>query len=156
LPMLGFAGVNLTVPHKEAALAAVDRSDATARRIGAVNLVVIAPDGTLDGRNSDAFGFQENLRAAVSDWSAKAGPAVILGAGGAARAIAVALLEAGAPAIRVVNRTAERAERLSREIGGPFRVYGWSDRTSALVDAALLVNTTTLGMSGQPALELPL
>jgi shikimate dehydrogenase len=154
LPMLGFAGVNVTVPHKEAALAVVDRSDATARRIGAVNMVVIAADGTLDGRNSDAFGFQENLRAAVPNWSPKSGPAVILGAGGAARAIAVALLEAGAPAIRVVNRAAERAERLSREIGGPFRVYGWSDRTSALVDAALLVNTTTLGMSGQPALEL--
>ena len=156
LPMLGFAGVNVTVPHKEAALAAVDRSDATARRIGAVNTIVIRADGTLDGRNSDGFGFRENLRAAVPGWSPKAGPAVILGAGGAARAIAVALLEAGAPEIRVVNRTTERAERLSREIGGSFRVYGWGDRTSALVDAALLVNTTTLGMSGQPALELAL
>jgi shikimate dehydrogenase len=156
LPMLGFAGVNVTAPHKEAALAAVDRSDSTARRIGAVNMVVITADGTLDGRNSDGFGFRENLRAAVPDWSPKAGPAVILGAGGAARAIAVALLEAGVPEIRVVNRTAERAERFCREIGGPFRVYGWGDRTSALADAALLVNTTTLGMSSQPALELVL
>jgi shikimate dehydrogenase len=156
LPMLGFAGVNVTVPHKEAALAAVDRSDSTARRIGAVNMVVITSDGTLDGRNSDGFGFRENLRATAPEWSPKAGPAVILGAGGAARAIAVALLEAGAPEIRVVNRTVERAERLSREIGGPFRIYGWGDRTSALIDAALLVNTTTLGMSGQPVLELGL
>jgi len=156
LPMLGFAGVNVTVPHKEAALAAVNRSDAAARRIGAVNTIVIMPDGTLDGRNSDGFGFEENLRAAIPSWSPTTGPAVILGAGGAARAIAVSLLEGGAPEIRLVNRTIERAERLSREIGGPFRIYSWSARTSALADAALLVNTTTLGMSGQPALELPL
>jgi shikimate dehydrogenase len=156
LPMLGFAGVNVTVPHKEAALNAVDRSDSAARRIGAVNTIVLAPDGTLDGRNSDGFGFIENLRAGVPSWSAAAGPAVILGAGGAARAIAVALQDGGAPEIRIVNRTTERAERLSKDIGGPFRVHGWGERASALGDAALLVNTTTLGMTGQPPLELAL
>jgi len=156
LPMLGFAGVNVTVPHKEAALGVVDRSDPTARRIGAVNTVVVAPDGTLDGRNSDGFGFVENLRAGVPSWSAAAGPAVLLGAGGAARAIAVALLDAGAPEIRIVNRTIERAERLSKDIGGPLRIHDWADRTGALADAALLVNTTTLGMSGQPPLVLAL
>jgi shikimate dehydrogenase len=156
LPMLGFAGVNVTVPHKEAALKAVDRSDPAARRIGAVNTIVAAPDGTLDGSNSDGFGFMENLRAGVPGWSPKAGPAVILGAGGAARAVAVALLDGGAPEIRIVNRTAARAERLSDDIGGPLRVYDWADRDSALGDAALLVNTTTLGMSGQPALALAL
>jgi len=156
LPMLGFAGVNVTVPHKEAALSAVDRSDPAARRIGAVNTIVAAPDGTLDGRNSDGFGFMENLRAGVAGWSPKAGPAVILGAGGSARAVAVALSDGGAPEIRIVNRTVERAERLSADIGGPFRVYGWADRASALFDATLLVNTTTLGMTGQPPLELVL
>ena len=156
LPMLGFAGVNVTVPHKEAALSVVDRSDSAARRIGAVNTIVAAPDGTLDGRNSDGFGFMENLRAGVVGWSPKAGPAVILGAGGAARAVAVALSDGGAPEIRIVNRTVERAERLSADIGGPFRVYGWAERASALFDAALLVNTTTLGMTGQPPLELAL
>lgn len=156
LPMLGFAGVNVTVPHKEAALSAVDRIDAAARRIGAVNTVVAAADGTLDGRNSDAFGFVENLRMGVPGWSAKAGPAVILGAGGSARAVAVALLDGDVPEIRIVNRTTERAERLSKDIGGPFRVYGWAERASALGGAALLVNTTTLGMSGQPLLELAL
>ncbi len=156
LPMLGFAGANVTVPHKEAALAAVDRTDVAARRIGAVNTIVVVPDGTLDGRNSDGFGFMENLRAGVAGWSPKAGPAVILGAGGSARAVAVALSDGGAPEIRIVNRTAERAERLSADIDGPFRVYGWADRASALFDAALLVNTTTLGMSGQPPLELVL
>lgn len=156
LPMLGFAGVNVTVPHKEAALGAVDRSDPAARRIGAVNTIVVAADGTLDGRNSDGFGFMGNLRAGVPGWSPKAGPAAILGAGGAARAVAVALLDAGVPEIRIVNRTTERAERLSQDIGGPFRVYGWADRAAALGDAALLVNTTVLGMSGQPPLELAL
>ncbi len=156
LPMLGFAGVNVTVPHKEAALGAVDRSDAAARRIGAVNTITAAPDGTLDGRNSDGFGFMENLRAGVAGWSPKAGPAVILGAGGSARAVAVALSDGGAPEIRIVNRTVERAERLSADIGGPFRVYGWAERASALFDAALLVNATTLGMTGQPPLELAL
>ena len=90
LPMLGFAGANVTVPHKEAALKAVDRSDSAARRIGAVNTIVVAPDGTLDGSNSDGFGFMENLHAGAPAWSPQAGPAVILGAGGAARAVAVA------------------------------------------------------------------
>ena len=156
LPLLGFAGANVTVPHKEVALAVVDRSDATARRIGAVNTIVVASDGTLDGRNSDGFGFMENLRAGISGWSPRAGPAVILGAGGSARAIAVALLDGGAPEIRIVNRTVERAERLNADIGGPFRIYGWADRASALADAALLVNSTTLGMKGQPPLELVL
>jgi len=156
LPMLGFAGVNVTVPHKEAALAAVDRSNPTARRIGAVNTIVVSTDGTLDGRNSDGFGFLENLRAGVAGWSPKAGPAVLLGAGGAARAIAVALLDSGAPEIRIVNRTVERAERLCRDIGGLLRIVSWTERASALAEAALLVNTTTLGMTGQLALELAL
>lgn len=156
LPMLGFVGANVTVPHKEAALSLVDRVDSTARRIGAVNTIVVAADGTLDGRNSDAFGFIENLRADVPGWSATAGPVVLLGAGGAARAIAVALLDVGAREIRVVNRTAERAERLSQDIGGPVHIYGWDDRARALADAALLVNTTTLGMNGQPPLALAL
>jgi shikimate dehydrogenase len=154
--MLGFAGVNVTVPHKEAALAAVDRSDLAARRIGAVNTIVVATDGTLDGRNSDGFGFMENLRGGVPGWSPKTGPAVILGAGGAARAVAVALLDGGVPEIRIVNRTIDRAERLSEDIGGPFRVYDWADRAAALGDAALLVNTTVLGMNGKLPLELAL
>jgi shikimate dehydrogenase len=156
LPLLGFAGANVTVPHKEAALAAVDRASREARRIGAVNTVVIAADGTLEGRNTDGFGFSENLRMALPGWSAAAGPAVLLGAGGAARAAAVALLDAGAPEVRLANRTAERAERLAADVGGPIRVIGWGDRAAALADATLLVNTTTLGMTGQPPLDLPL
>jgi len=156
LPLLGFVGANVTVPHKESALAAVDRTTAEARRIGAVNTVVVADDGTLDGRNTDGFGFSENLRAAVPGWSARSGPAVILGAGGSARAVAATLADGGAPEIRLVNRTPERAERLAADLGGPFRVVAWNDRATALADAALLVNSTTLGMTGQPALDLEL
>jgi len=156
LPLIGFVGANVTVPHKEAALAAVERASREARRIGAVNTIVVAVDGTLEGRNTDAFGFGESLRTALPGWSAAAGPAVLLGAGGAARAVAVFLLEAGAPEVRVANRTPERAERLAADIGGAIRVVGWDDRAVALADAALLVNTTTLGMVGQPPLDLPL
>jgi len=156
LPKLGFAGANVTVPHKEEALAATDRVDANARRIGAVNTIVVASDGTLDGRNTDGFGFTENLRSSIPDWRAAAGPAVIIGAGGAARAVAVALADAGVPELRIVNRTAARAERLAADIGGPMRIYGWADRARSLTGAALLVNTSTLGMTGQPPLELDL
>ena len=156
LPKLGFVGANVTVPHKEAALAAVDEVSPEARRIGAANTIVVKSDGVLEGRNTDGFGFIENLRSAVEGWQAGAGPATIIGAGGAARAIAVALLDAGAPALRLVNRTVERAERLAADIGGPVRAYGWANRRAALADVALLVNTTTLGMTGEPPLDLDL
>jgi len=156
LPKLGFAGANVTVPHKEAALATVDRVNAEAHRMGAVNTIVVAADGTLEGRNSDGFGFIENLRSSVADWRARAGPAAIVGAGGAARAVAVALIDAGVPELRLINRTVERAERLAGDVGGPIQVYGWPERARAMADVALLVNTTTLGMAGQPPLELDL
>jgi shikimate dehydrogenase len=156
LPMLGFAGANVTLPHKEAALVTVDRADATARRIGAVNTIVVAGDSSLEGRNTDGLGFIENVRASVPGWSAATGPAVLLGAGGAARALAVALADAGAPEIRIANRTITRGEQLCIDIGGPLRTVSWGDRAAALAGAALLVNTTTLGMSGQPPLDLPM
>lgn len=160
LPKLGFRGANVTVPHKEAVVAALDRLDATARRIGAVNTILVHEDGTLEGRNTDGFGFVENLRAGASGWTAAAGPAVVLGAGGAARAVLVALADAGAPEIRLLNRTRERAERLAEELGGglacPVRVLDWAARAEALDGAALLVNTTTQGMAGHPPLDLAL
>jgi shikimate dehydrogenase len=156
LPKLGFVGANVTVPHKEAALAGVERASPEARRIGAVNTVIVAADGVLEGRNTDGFGFIENLRSAIRDWQATSGPAVIIGAGGAARAVAVALLDAGAPQLRLVNRTAARAERLAAEIGGTIMIHSWEDRSRALTDAALLVNASTLGMTGEPALDLEL
>ena len=156
LPALGFAGTNLTIPHKEAAVLLVDRLSPAAERIGAVNTVVVEPDGTLSGDNTDGFGFIASLSESEVGWHAAAGPAVVLGAGGAARAIAVALLDAGAPEVRLLNRTPERARALAGELGGPVHPVAWAGRSAALADAALLVNTTSLGMHGQPPLDLAL
>lgn len=156
LPNLGVAGVNVTVPHKEAAFAAVDARDAAARRIGAVNTVFVDDGGALRGSNTDAFGFLEALRTRSPGWTAVAGPAVVLGAGGAARAVLAALAEAGAPEVRLVNRTRARAESLAGAFGAPVAVVGWGERESALAGAALLINTTMLGMAGAPPLDLRL
>lgn len=156
LPALGFAGVNLTVPHKEAGAALVDRVDEVAKRIGAVNTVVVEADGTLHGSNTDAYGFLASLRAAAPAWRPSAGPAVVLGAGGAARAVVVALLDAGVPELRVVNRTRARAEALAGSFGGRISTCEWGGWRDALADAAVLVNTTSLGMTGQPPLAIDL
>jgi shikimate dehydrogenase len=156
LPLIGFAGVNVTVPHKEAAFAAVDDADRLAQRIGAVNTIVFDDDGRSHGSNTDAFGFIESLRTKAPGWSGAAGPAVVLGAGGAARAIIAALQDEGAPEIRIVNRTRERAQRLVEEFGSPLTDVAWQARADALDGAALVVNTTTLGMTGNPPLDLSL
>ncbi len=152
---LGMAGLNVTVPHKEAVLSLVDEADSLARRIGAVNTIVVRADGSLHGSNTDSFGFIEHLRASVPGWNAGA-PAVVLGAGGAARAVVVALIDAGVPELRIVNRSRSRAERLAAELGGPIRVADWGDWKTPLGDAGLLVNTTTLGMEGERPLEIDL
>lgn len=154
LPALGFVGANLTVPHKEAALRLLDRVDPAAQRIGAVNCVVVAADGSLEGRNTDVYGFVENLRAQAPGWISSA-PAMVLGAGGAARSIVVALLDAGVPEIRLCNRTRSRAEAL-QALGRGVTIVDWSRRTEALDQAGLVVNTTTLGMTGHAALDLDL
>ncbi|MFN4283627.1 MAG: shikimate dehydrogenase [Alphaproteobacteria bacterium] len=157
LPLMGFRGVNVTVPHKEAALAAVDIADDHARRIGAVNTVIVRDDGALEGMNTDGLGFLVHLVEAAPDWRAERAPAVLFGAGGAARAIAVALLDAGVPEVRLVNRTRERAEALALALADPrLKVTPWLARGAALDGAALAVNTTTQGMRSQPPLDLDL
>lgn len=156
LPKLGFAGANVTVPHKEAALAAADRVTPEARRIGAVNTLVVDADGRIEGRNTDAFGFVENLKASVAGWSFADATAVVLGAGGAARAVVDALLEGGAAEVRLVNRSRERAAALAAAYAHRPLVYPWAEREAALAGASLLVNTTTLGMTGHPPLPLAL
>ncbi|MEE8334002.1 MAG: shikimate dehydrogenase [Alphaproteobacteria bacterium] len=156
LPALGIAGVNLTVPHKVAACGIVDAIDPVARRIGAINTVVVGPDGALEGRNTDAYGFITAIADSVPGWTAKAAPCVVIGAGGAARAVCVALQEAGAADIRLVNRTEARARDLAAELGAGVTVAGWDGRDAALDDAGLLVNATSLGMRGQPPLDLDL
>jgi shikimate dehydrogenase len=149
---LGFRGANVTLPHKEAAFALCDRVAPSAERAGAVNTLLFGEDGRIEGSNTDGFGFMENCAQSVPGWSAAAGPAVLLGAGGSARAIAAALLDAGCPRLVLVNRNAARAEALARALGGPIEV---ADRPP-LEAASLLVNTTSLGMAGEPALELDL
>lgn len=151
LAAAGFQGANVTIPHKEAAFALCDVVAESARRAGAVNTLVFR-EGRIEGSNTDGFGFLENLRQSAPGWRAAAGPAVLLGAGGAARAIAAALLDAGCPELVLVNRTPERAEALARALGGPVRVAA----APPLSEAALLVNTTSLGMAGQPPLEIDL
>jgi shikimate dehydrogenase len=159
LPALGFRGCNLTIPHKEMALSIVDRVEPMARRIGAVNTIIVAGDGSLEGRNTDAFGFDANLRDCVPDWDPAAGAAVVLGAGGAARGVIGALVAAGVPEIRLVNRTLGRAESIARDLAGPpsrISTHPWSVRAQVLEGAGLLVNTTSLGMTGEPELEIDL
>jgi shikimate dehydrogenase len=155
LPVLGFAGCNLTIPHKEAALAIVDRIDPVAQRIGAINTVVVATDGTLEGRNTDGYGFIASLRAAVPGWAAH-GPVTVIGAGGAARSVVVALIDAGVGEIRLINRSPARATSLAAEFGAAVVPLPWESRHDALAGAALLVNTTSQGMVGEAALDLAL
>jgi shikimate dehydrogenase len=156
LPALGFSGSNLTIPHKEAALDIVDRVDPLARRIGAANCVVVAPDGSLEGQNTDAFGFVASVREAQPDWHADAGALVVIGAGGGARAVLVSLIDQGAREIRLVNRTPARAQALARELGDPIRALEWRERNDALDGAAMLIQTTSQGMVGEPPLDLVL
>ncbi len=156
LPALGFAGTNVTIPHKEAAFAAVDEADGIARRIGAVNTVVVRGDGALSGSNTDAFGFVEALRSRLGTWSGTGIAAAVLGAGGAARAIVAALQNEGAGEIRLVNRTRGRADALCERFGAPLVAVDWHEREGALEGAALVVNTTSLGMAGGAPLELRL
>jgi shikimate dehydrogenase len=158
LKALGFAGANVTVPHKEAVAKLVDELDPTARAIGAVNTLVIET-GRIQGRNTDAFGFIENMRAVQPDWRARLGdrPALILGAGGAARAVVHALVQAGVSRILISNRGADRALALALDLGGKAaKAVPWDERAEAVREAGLIVNTTSLGMRGQPPLHLPL
>lgn len=156
LPALGFAGCNLTIPHKQQAMAIVDEVDVTARKIGAISCVTVRPDGTLAGNNNDHFGFVHNILEQVPDWRADTGPATVIGAGGGARAVVYGLLDRGAREIRLVNRTTDRAKILAQEFGGPIHVIPWEERHAALDGAAMLVNATSQGMIGQEPLDLAL
>lgn len=151
----GFRGLNVTLPHKEAVMALCDRVDETAQRIGAVNTLIFEGE-TILGSNSDAFGFIENLKAGAPGHDLTAAPGLLLGAGGAARAVAVALLDAGLPELLICNRSAERAEALAAALGAKSKAIAWSSRAEVLSDLGLLVNSTSLGMTDHPTLDLPL
>jgi len=153
---LGFAGCNLTLPHKQAAMTVVDEVDALAKNIGAISCVIARPDGSLAGTNNDCYGFIENLRQSQPGWRADAGPIVVIGAGGGARAVCYGLAQEGAREIRVVNRSLARAQEIANNFGGPLKALPWEQRHDALDGAAMVVNTTSCGMVGQPALDLKL
>lgn len=150
----GFIGVNITIPHKETACGLVDSCDATATFIGAVNTIIIGADGKRHGTNTDAFGFAENVRNAGHD--CRSGPALVLGAGGAARAVLAALRAEACPQIFLANRTRARAEQLAATLDPTIKTIAWEQREAILPEIKLLVNTTSLGMVGQEPLVLNL
>jgi shikimate dehydrogenase len=155
LPGSRFIGCNVTVPHKEAAFAAVAETGPAARAIGAVNTIWME-DGKLIGANTDATGFIANLDQEAPLWDKARGEAVVLGAGGSARAVVWALADRGFDRIHVVNRTLDRGEALAARMGDAVRAMGWEALPALLRSADILVNTTTLGMRGQPELGIDL
>jgi len=157
LPALGFAGCNVTVPHKVNIMRLVDELHPSAQRIGAINTIVVSPEGRLSGMNNDGVGYIQSLRDRDPAWRADRGPVLVLGAGGAARAIVASLLDEGAPEVRLANRTPERAQVLAQALGDPrIQLVNWQDRNEAMAGVQLLVNTTTQGMHGQTELEVRL
>ena len=156
LKALGLAGCNITIPHKVEAMKRMDWVDPLAQRMGAINTIVVQADGALHGYNNDGFGFIQSLRDDKPDWHADAGPITVLGAGGAARAIVLSLIDEGAREIRLINRTRAKADELASVAPAVVKTYDWQDRHAALEGAAMLVNTTNQGMYGQPPLDLQL
>ncbi|SFR01093.1 shikimate dehydrogenase [Poseidonocella sedimentorum] len=155
MPKMGFVGTNVTIPHKETAIKLADEISSAARAIGAANTLTFGADGRIHADNTDAYGFLANLRQQAPGW-APDGPALLLGAGGAARAVIAALQEAGVGDIRLCNRTRARAEDLASAFGAGVSVLPWEDTGDAVGDCSLLVNTTSLGMVGKPSLDLAL
>lgn len=156
LPRMGFVGVNVTIPHKLTALSLADHVTDRAALIGAANTLTFRSDGSIYADNTDGHGFLENIRTKFPEWRATDGPAVVFGAGGAARAAVSALIEAGAPEVRITNRTRSRAEALRTEFGGRVIAADWVQAGNMLEGAATVVNCSALGMTGKPDLKVPL
>ena len=156
LPMVGFVGANVTIPHKEHVLKITDIVTDRAALIGAANTLIFRKDGRIHADNTDGAGFVANLRQNAPSWDPKAGPAAVLGAGGAARAVIAALLELGVPEIRLANRTRVRAESLRSDFGAKIVVHDWVQAGAMLEDCATVVNTTSLGMTGKEEMRIPL
>lgn len=156
LPKMGFVGVNVTIPHKEAVLEIADVISDKASVIGAANTLTFQSDGKLYADNTDGYGFVANLKQSAPTWQASTGPAMVLGAGGAARAIISAMLQEGAPEVIIANRTRPRAEALKAHFGGKVSVVDWTQATTRLNEVSTLINTTSLGMVGKEELRLSL
>jgi len=148
LPRQGFVGINVTLPHKVEVLKYVDHVTDRATLIGAANTLTFKEDGRIFADNTDGYGFMANLKQGAPEWNPLAGPAAIFGAGGAARAIIVALADAGVPEIMISNRTRLKAEALRSDFGARIRVVEWVKAASMLETATTVINTTSLGMTG--------
>jgi len=156
LPLMGFIGLNVTIPHKETVLALADIVTDRAALIGAANTLIFRKDGSIHADNTDGAGFIANLRQNAPHWQPQAGPAAVFGAGGAARAVIAALIEVGVPEIRLANRTRARAEALRADFGAKVVVHDWVQAGNMLEAVATVVNTTALGMVGKPDFRVPL
>ena len=156
LPQIGFVGLNVTIPYKEKVMGIADLISDRATLIGAANTLIFRKDGRIHADNTDGYGFIENLRQNAPDWDPAAGPATVLGAGGAARAVIASLLDVGVPEIRLTNRTRNRAEKLRADFGNRVQVHDWIKAGNLFDDAATVVNTTSLGMTGKAELRVPL
>lgn len=156
LPKAGFVGVNITVPHKEKVMEIADLITDRAILIGAANTLIFRKDGKIHADNTDGYGFVENLRQGAPQWNPQAGPAAVLGAGGAARAVIASLIDVGVPEILISNRTRIRAEALQQDFGKRLKVVDWVQAGNMLEEATTVVNTTSLGMVGKPELRVPL
>jgi shikimate dehydrogenase len=153
---MGFVGLNVTIPHKEAILKIADIVTDRAALIGAANTLIFRKDGKIHADNTDGSGFIANLRQNAPDWAPTTGPAVVLGAGGAARAVVAALIEVGVPEVRLANRTRPRADALRSDFGAKVHVHEWTQAASIMDDAVTVVNTTSLGMAGKPDFRISL
>lgn len=156
LPKAGYVGVNVTIPHKEAVLALADFVTDRAALIGAANTLIFRSDGKIHADNTDGYGFIANLRQSAPDWDPARGPAALLGAGGAARAVVASLLDAGVPELHIANRTRIRAEQIRSEFGARVIVHDWGKAGEMLEGATTVVNATSMGMDGKPALRVAL
>ncbi|MDO5529622.1 MAG: shikimate dehydrogenase [Paracoccus sp. (in: a-proteobacteria)] len=154
LPKLGFVGANVTIPHKEAVLTVADIVTDRAALIGAANTLIFRDDGTIHADNTDGYGFIANLEQNAPDWLPDLGPAAVIGAGGAARAVVASLLESGVSELRIANRTRIRADQIKAEFGARVVVYDWAQAGNMLEGANTVVNATSMGMVGQPPLRV--
>lgn len=155
MPKMGFVGANVTLPHKEAVLKIADIVTDRAALIGAANTLIFRADGKLHADNTDGYGFTQNLRSGAN-WEPTAGPAAVLGAGGASRAVIASLLDVGVTEIRLSNRTRARSDALKAEFGSKIVVHEWVHAGDMLDGAMTVINTTALGMTGKPELKVPL
>lgn len=156
LPKIGFVGLNVTIPHKEAVMDIADLVTDRAKLIGAANTLIFRKDGKIHADNTDGYGFMQNLLQSAPRWDPRAGPAMVLGAGGAARAVLASFIDIGVPEILLTNRTRERAEQLKNDFGDKVTVIDWVQAGNAMEGVNAVVNTTSLGMIGKPAMRVPL